>query len=72
MDTSGQRLIDGIDARPTMIKPNIDEIQIASRQKVKSKNELINLAKKEIQKQGIEIVVISLGKDGSLIIRRGL
>lgn len=67
LDTSGQRLIDGIDARPTMIKPNIDEIQMLAGRKLKSKEELVNIAK-EIQKQGIEIVVISLGKDGSLIV----
>ncbi len=67
LDTSGQRLIDGIKAKPTLIKPNIDEIQMLAGRQITTEAELIEIGK-QVQKQGIEIVVISLGKDGSMII----
>lgn len=67
LDTSGQRLIDGIKANPTLIKPNIDEIQMLVGREIKDQDDLIEIGK-SIQAKGIEIVVISLGKDGSMII----
>ncbi len=67
LDTSGQRLIDGIKANPSLIKPNIDEIQMLAGRQIKNQEDLIEIGKK-IQGNGIEIVVISLGKDGSIIV----
>ena len=67
LDTSGQRLIDGIKAKPTLIKPNIDEIQMLAGREIKDQEDLMEIGKK-IQGNGIELVVISLGKDGSMII----
>ncbi len=67
LDTSGQRLIDGIKANPTLIKPNIDEIQMLVGRQIKDQDDLMKIGK-DIQGKGIEIVVISLGKDGSMII----
>ncbi|NLJ90769.1 MAG: 1-phosphofructokinase [Clostridiales bacterium] len=67
LDTSGQRLIDGIKAKPTLIKPNIDEIQMLAGRRINGQDDLIDIGKK-IQANGIEFVVISLGKDGSVII----
>lgn len=67
LDTSGQRLIDGIKAKPTLIKPNVDEIQMLAGRPVKDKDDLIQIGKK-IREQGIETVVISLGEEGSMII----
>ena len=56
LDTSGKLLEMGIEAAPTMIKPNIDEIQ-----------DIIDAAK-EIHAKGVEIVAVSLGADGSLAV----
>ena len=66
LDTSGQLLRDGAAARPTLIKPNTDEIEQLLGAPAKSEEELIAAAEK-LRDGGIEIVVISLGKDGALI-----
>ena len=66
LDTSGQLLQDGAAARPTLIKPNTDEIEQLLGAPAKSEEELIAAAEK-LRDGGIEIVVISLGKDGALI-----
>ena len=69
LDTSGQRLVDGIKAKPTLIKPNIDEIQMLAGRQVKDREDLINIARK-IHEDGIEIVVVSLGKEGSILVAK--
>ena len=67
LDTSGKLLEMGIEAKPTMIKPNIDEIRMLTGSHCDTREELIEAGKK-IHEAGIEIVVISLGADGSLLI----
>ena len=67
LDTSGELLKQGIEAKPTMIKPNTDEIQALLGISVNNREELISSAKK-LQSMGIEVVVVSLGKDGALVV----
>lgn len=67
LDTSGELLRVGIMEKPAMIKPNIDEIRMLTRSRCDSREELIRAAK-EIHDSGIEVVVISLGGDGSLMV----
>lgn len=67
LDTSGKLLEDGIKAKPTMIKPNRDEIEMLFHTKIESREEVIPYAKK-LHEQGIPYVVISLGKDGALLV----
>ena len=67
LDTSGKLLEMGIEAKPTMVKPNIDEIRMLTGSHCDTGEELIEAGKK-IHEAGIEIVVISLGADGSLLI----
>lgn len=67
LDTSGKLLEDGIQAKPTMIKPNIDEIRMLTGSPCEDMEEMIAAAEK-IQKSGVELVVISLGRDGSLAV----
>ena len=67
LDTSGSLMRDSIHENPALIKPNLDEIQMLAGRKISDQKELIEFAK-EIQKSGIEIVVVSLGKDGSLVV----
>ena len=50
-----------------MIKPNIDEIRMLTGLSCDNETELVEAAK-ELKKKGIEIVVISLGKDGSIVV----
>ncbi len=67
LDTSGELLRAGIEAKPTLVKPNIDEIRFLTGKTCDTREELLEAAKK-IHAQGVETVVISLGADGSLIV----
>lgn len=67
LDTSGTLLKMGIQAKPTMVKPNIDEIRMLTGSRCDSRDELI-LAGRQIHESGVEQVVISLGAEGSLMI----
>ncbi|MDC7289380.1 1-phosphofructokinase [Blautia schinkii] len=66
LDTSGQLLEDCVLERPTMIKPNIDEILTLTGRPMNSRESMIRAAQ-DLRDDGIEIVVISLGGDGSLV-----
>lgn len=67
LDTSGKLLEEAVQAKPTMIKPNIDEIQMLTGREIKDRADLIEIAE-DLHRQGIEIVVVSLGKEGSIIV----
>lgn len=67
LDTSGKLLEDAMEAKPTMIKPNSDEIEMLIGREIKDREDLIDIAC-DIQKSGIEVVAVSLGKDGSIIV----
>lgn len=67
LDTSGELLRMGIEAKPTMVKPNIDEIRMLTGSHCDSRQEMLAAAEKILQ-SGVEIVVISLGGDGSLLV----
>lgn len=66
LDTSGALLEDCLLERPTMIKPNIDEIRALTGRPMNSREALLRAAR-DLHDDGIEIVVISLGGDGSLV-----
>ena len=65
LDTSGELLKEGIKAKPFFIKPNKDEIEALTGRKIESVEDAIAEIK-EFHKKGIELVVISLGSDGSI------
>ena len=65
LDTSGELLENGIKAKPSFIKPNKDEIEALTGRKIVDAKDAIKEIK-EFHKKGIELVVISLGKDGSI------
>ncbi len=68
LDTSGASLKAAVAAsKPTMIKPNEDEIQQICNVNINSREELIAAAK-SLQATGIAIVAISLGGDGVLVV----
>lgn len=67
LDTSGRLLEMGIEAAPTMVKPNIDEIRMLTGKRCDDIQEIINAAR-EIHAKGVEIVAVSLGGDGSIAV----
>ena len=67
LDTSGKLLAEGIKSGPTMIKPNIDEIRMLTGKQCGQEREIIEAAKK-IYESGVEVVAVSLGAEGSVIV----
>ena len=67
LDTSGKLLEMGIEAIPTMIKPNIDEIRMLTGKRCDDISEIIEAAR-TIHERGVKIVAVSLGADGSLAV----
>jgi len=67
LDTSGDLLRMGMRAKPTMIKPNIDEIRMLTGKKCLT-IEAIATEAQRIHDTGIEVVVISLGAEGSIMV----
>lgn len=65
LDTSGALLTMGIEAKPTMIKPNLDEIRMLTGMSYDSLEEMIEAAK-QIHEGGVEIVAVSLGAEDPL------
>ncbi len=66
LDTSGKLLEESLEAKPAMIKPNMDEIRMLTGRDLNSREDIMQAAI-ELQKSGIEVVVISCGSEGSLI-----
>lgn len=69
LDTSGQALIEGIKASPYLIKPNKEELESIMGINIETEKDLIECGKK-LNREGIEIVVVSLGKEGSIAIHK--
>ena len=67
LDTSGKLLELGIEACPTLIKPNIDEIRMLTGKQCDNMQDIMEAAK-AIHAKGVEIVVVSLGAEGSLAV----
>jgi 6-phosphofructokinase 2 len=63
LDVSDQWLIEGVKAKPYLIKPNVHEAEQLLGRKLPNEETIVEAAL-EILKMGIEIVVISRGKDG--------
>lgn len=66
LDTSGILLEEALKSNPTLIKPNRDEIKALIGRDVKDRKDLIQIAS-DLCKNGIDVVVVSLGSEGSLI-----
>ena len=67
LDTSGATLKNSIPFKPTMIKPNQEELEAILERKLDTREKLIDAAV-ELQATGIEFVAISLGGDGALLV----
>lgn len=66
LDAEKELLLEGIKARPYLIKPNLYELEVTFGRKCSTIKEVANLAR-SIVGLGVEVVCVSLGKDGALI-----
>jgi 6-phosphofructokinase 2 len=70
LDVDGQALSAGIKARPNIIKPNIHELsELVGREL--SKTDEVVAAAREINQGGVEIVLVSMGPRGILLVSSG-
>lgn len=67
LDTSGETLIKGIEAKPFLIKPNKEELEDIFGKKLESVEEIVD-ATKELMKRGVQNVMVTLGGDGALLV----
>lgn len=67
VDATGKLLLNVLSYRPFLIKPNHHELEELFKTKINNQEEIIFYAKK-LKKQGAINVLVSLGKDGALLI----
>lgn len=67
LDTSGRLLEMGMQAKPTVVKPNQDELELLFHEKIGGREDVVAKAR-EIYDRGIPCVVVSLGGDGALMV----
>lgn len=67
LDASGKFLVQGMRGRPSMIKPNIDEIEAILGRRPASIDDVIGAAREVHVRAGIEAVVVSLGGEGAIM-----
>ncbi|NMM65343.1 1-phosphofructokinase family hexose kinase [Clostridium sp. P21] len=70
LDTSGELLLKGIEAKPFFIKPNKDELEMITGNSILNEEDIIAQIDK-LHNMEIPCVTISLGKDGSLVGYKG-
>lgn len=70
LDTSGQPLARALEACPTLVKPNIDELAEISGRSLTGRSEILDAARRLVER-GIETVVISMGEDGAFFVEKG-
>ncbi|HLS53340.1 MAG TPA: 1-phosphofructokinase [Tissierellaceae bacterium] len=70
LDTSGAPLKAAIEMAPSIIKPNLEELEALVGNKMTEKQDIVESGK-ELLERGIEIVVISLGKEGVMALNDG-
>lgn len=70
LDAEGQWLAEGIKAKPYLIKPNVHEIEMLLGRELPAE-EAITEAALDLVKVGIEVVVISRGKEGIIAATKG-
>jgi 1-phosphofructokinase len=67
LDTSNEALREGIQAGPTIIKPNVDELsQLIG--KTLTDNDAIEQAARQLLHKGIQFIIVSMGERGAMFI----
>ena len=67
LDTSGKLLVRSLDARPDVIKPNLDEVAAILGRAPGSLEEVVAAAREVREQHGVGCVVVSLGGDGAIM-----
>lgn len=70
LDTSGKGLQQALSVKPDLVKPNVYELEEVMERSLNSP-ELIEQAAGELNRQGIETVVVSMGEKGAVFVQSG-
>jgi 6-phosphofructokinase 2 len=70
VDTSGTALKDAVDEGLFLIKPNLDELSNLYGKEKLVQTEILTAARSIIQNGGCEVMVVSMGKDGAMLITK--
>src|SRR5947209_1098760 len=69
LDTSGEALREGIQAGPSIVKPNIDKLQHLAGHPLSNEAE-IQKAAHQLLNEDIELDVVSIGKQGAMLVEQ--
>jgi 1-phosphofructokinase len=67
LDTSNEALREGIQAGPTIVKPNVDELRQLTGTEL-TDNDAIEQAARQLLHKGIQLVIVSMGERGAMFI----
>ncbi len=70
LDVDGEALRQGIKAKPDVIKPNIHELSELVGRELQGLDEVVAAAR-EISRRGVQIVLVSMGAKGILLVSQG-
>jgi 1-phosphofructokinase len=65
LDTSNEALREGIQAGPTIVKPNVDELRQLTGQEL-TNNDAIEQAARQLLHKGIQLIIVSMGERGAM------
>ena len=71
LDTSGEPLSQGLTALPLIAKPNVHELSAVAGRQLATVEETAEAAY-ELNRKGISIVIVTLGRDGALVVSEGV
>lgn len=69
LDTSNEILIEGIKAKPFMVKPNLRELGVFAGKNMDNRSDIIK-ACNDIVNSGVEVVVTSMGSQGAIMVTK--
>lgn len=69
LDSGAGALAEGIKAVPYAVKPNLHELEVLEGHALSGRDEIVGAAQKLID-SGIEIVIVSMGPDGAIVMDR--
>ena len=67
LDASGEALSEGMKAKPYMIKPNLRELENLAKRNLTKTSDILEVCR-EIISLGIEVVTVSMGKEGAILV----
>ena len=68
LDADGILLLEGLKAAPTLIKPNIHELESALGTQLETESAIVAACRQLIETYGIVYVLVSMGGDGSILV----